>query len=453
MYDVIFIGSGPGGYVGAIKAAQLGKSVAVVEKSEPGGTCTNRGCMPTKALLVASRFYTEINEKASRFGINLDKVSYDIEKILAHMNVSINSSRKGIQYLFKKNNITFYRDEAEIVSENRVKLKNSNEEIEAKNIVIATGSYPSLFPPFSEVDGIWTSDDIFTMKELPEVLLIVGGGVIGCEMATFFARLGTEVYVFEIMDHILPTEDKDTAEVIRKSLKKLGIKVYESSKITEIKKEDNWFFVHAETPEGEIDLDAEKILVSVGRKPYITDDIKALGLNIERGIVTDDYMRTNIPNIYAIGDVRGGIMLAHTAMYEGVTAAINIAGGKKKMDYSAVPSIVFTSPEIGSVGVREKDVSPEMVKVGKFPFMANGKARTILEKDGFVKVIAEKDTKKIIGFTIVGPNATDMIMEGVIAVRNGLRVEELIESIHPHPTLPEAVLGALEMVEGKALHI
>ncbi len=453
MYDVVFIGAGPGGYVGAIKAAQLGKNVAVIEKSYLGGTCTNKGCIPTKALLGATHLFSEIKEKGTRLGVLADNLSYDVGKIFAHMNANISASRKGIEYLFKKNKITLYKDEAEVISKNRIKLKNKGEEIETENLVIATGSSPSLFPPFSEVDGIWTSDDVFTLKDVPEVLLIVGGGVIGCEMATFFARLGVEVYIFEIMEHILPTEDKDTADVIKKSLKKLGVKIYESSKVVDVKRKDSWFSVHADTPDGEIDIDVEKVLVSVGRRANISDDIKGLGLKIERGIVTDTHMKTNIPGVYAIGDVRGAIMLAHTAMYEGVTAAYNIAGIDKEMDYSAVPSVVFTSPEIGSVGVREKDIEADKVKIGKFPFMANGKARVMLERDGFVKVIVDKETEKVIGFTIVGPNATDLIMEGVIAVRNRLKLDELLDSIHPHPTLSEAILGALEEAEGKAIHM
>lgn len=453
MYDVIVIGSGPGGYVSAIRAAQLGKKVAVVEKSNLGGTCTNRGCIPTKALLAATHLFHEIKEKGGRLGIITESLSYDKDKILRHASTNINMSRKGIEYLLKKNKITLYNNEAEILSSKEIRLKESKEVLNTENIVIATGSHPTLFPPFSEVEGIWTSDDVFTMSQLPESILIVGGGVIGCEMATFFGRLGIEVHVFEIMEHILPTEDKDISDVVRKSLKKLKVNIYESSKVKDIKKEDDGFLAVAETVDGNKEIKVEKVLVSVGRRPTITDDMKALGLNIERGIVTDKKMRTNIPGIYAIGDVRAQIMLAHTAMYEGVVAAETIAGLDSEMDYSAVPSVIFTSPEIGSVGVREKDVSQDKVKIGKFPLMANGKARVLLEKEGFAKVIVDKETEKVLGVQIVGPNATDMIMEGVVAVRNGLGLKDLIHSIHPHPTLSEMVLGALEMAEGAAIHM
>ncbi len=453
MYDVVVIGSGPGGYVSAIKSAQLGKSVAIVEKGDLGGTCTNRGCIPTKALLAATHLFEEVKTKGARLGVKVEGLSYDIDKIFRHMITNINMSKKGIDYLLKKNKITLYKGKAVITSRNTVEVPESKEKIEAKNIVIATGSYPSLFPPFSEIDGIWTSDDVFAMKELPKSLLIVGGGVIGCEMATFFGRMGVEVHIFEIMEHILPTEDADTAEIIRKSLKKMGVKIYESSKVKDVKREESGFLVISETPSGDIEVKVDKVLVSVGRRANIGDDIKALGIEVEKGIVTDKHMRTNIPNIFAIGDVRGAIMLAHTAMYEGIVAAENIAGIDTEMDYRAVPSVVFTSPEIGSVGVREKDIEKGKVKVGKFPLMANGKARVLLEREGFAKVIVDKDTEEVIGFTVVGPNATEMVMEGVVAIQNRLKLEQLIRSIHPHPTLSEMVLGALEMAEGSAIHM
>ncbi len=453
MYDVVFIGSGPGGYVGAIRAAQLGKSVAVVEMSHLGGTCTNKGCIPTKALLAATHLFSEVKEKGIRLGILTEGLTYDIDKILKHATTNISMSRKGIEYLFKKNKITLYNDEAEIISKDKIKLKNTQEIIETENIVIATGSYPTLFPPFSKIDGIWTSDDVFTMEKLPKSILIVGGGVIGCEMATFFGRLGVETHVFEIMEHILPTEDKDVVEVVRKSLKKLRVKIYEHSKVESIRKGEEGFVVDTKTPDEKIEIKVEKVLVSVGRKPQITEDMKALGLQIERGIVTDKKMKTNIPGVYAIGDVRGEIMLAHTAMYEGIVASEVISGMDSEMDYTAVPSVIFTSPEVGSVGLREKDINPEKVKIGKFPLMANGKARVLLERDGFAKVIVDKQTEEIVGFTVVGPNATEMIMEGVIAIRNKLKLGDLLKSIHPHPTLSEMVLGALEMAEGKAIHM
>ena len=453
MYDVVFIGSGPGGYVGAIKAAQLGKNVAVLEKSDLGGTCTNLGCIPTKALLTSTHLYSEIREKASRLGIKVGELSFEIAEIMKHMKSNTLMSRKGIEYLFRKNKITLYRDKGEILSPKRIKLKKAGVEIETENIVIATGSSPTLFSPFSKVEGIWTSDNVFFMDTLPKSLLIVGGGVIGCEMATFFGRLGIDVSIFEIMEHILPTEDKDTADVIKKSFRRFGVKIYESSKVEDVKKDDNGFIVYVSTPDGKQEIEVDKVLISVGRRANITDDIKKLGLNIERGIVTDEYMRTNISNIYAIGDVRGAIMLAHTAMQEGIVAAYNISGISKRMDYSAVPSVVFTSPEIGSVGVREKDVEKEKVKIGKFPVMANGKARVMLEKEGFAKIIIDRQTDIVLGFTIVSPNATDMIMEGVIAVRNKLKLNTLLESIHPHPTLTETVLGALESAESMPIHM
>ncbi|HEY8540932.1 MAG TPA: FAD-dependent oxidoreductase, partial [Pseudothermotoga sp.] len=296
-------------------------------------------------------------------------------------------------------------------------------------------------------------DDVFKMEKLPESILIVGGGVIGVEFATFFSTLKIPVTIVELMEHILPTEDKDVAEVIAKSLRKREVQIYESSKVVDVQATDNGFKCVIETKEGTIEKTAQRVLVSVGRRPKIGEDVKKLGIEIQRGIKTNQKMQTNIQNIYAIGDVRGQIMLAHVAMYEGVVAAKNICGEETYMDYSAVPSVIFSNPEVASVGVHEKDVDPSKVKIFSFPLSANGRARTILEREGFVKVIAEKETKKILGMTIVGPSATDMIMEGVIAIKNGLNAKELEESIHPHPTLTETILGAMEGIVEMPIHL
>lgn len=451
MYDAVVIGAGPGGYVAAIKLAQRGKKVALVEKSFVGGTCTNWGCIPTKALLSSAHLYSEILEKSKQLGVNVENVQYDFSAIKSHMNKVVTMSKKGIEYLLKKYNVELINTEAEIESPNLVRAGESK--LETKNIVIATGSFPSLIPPFDKVPGIWTSDDVFRMEKLPESILIIGGGVIGVEFATFFSVLKIPVTIVELMEHILPTEDKDVAETVAKSLKKKEVQIYESSKVVDVQTTNEGFKCVIETKEGIIEKTAQKVLVSVGRKPKIGDDVKALGIEIQRGIKTNEKMQTNIPNIYAIGDVRGQIMLAHVAMYEGVVAAKNICGEEVYMDYSAVPSVIFSNPEVASVGVHEKDVDPSKVKIFSFPLSANGRARTILEREGFAKVIAEKDTLRVLGMTIVGPSATDMIMEGVIAVKNKLNAKELEESIHPHPTLAEMILGAIEGVVEMPIHL
>ncbi|WP_448521997.1 dihydrolipoyl dehydrogenase [Pseudothermotoga sp.] len=451
MYDAVVIGAGPGGYVAAVKLAQHGKRVAVVEKSFVGGTCTNWGCIPTKALLTSAHLLRSIVEKGAELGILAENVSFDFSKMRNHMNKVVMASRKGIEYLFKKNGIELINGEAIVESPNSVKVQ--DKKIETKHLVIATGSVPTLFPPFNEVPGIWTSDDVFRMERLPESVLIVGGGVIGVELATFFSSLNVKVIVVELLDHILPNEDADAAQLVAKTLKKRGVEIYESSKVTSVQPIENGYSSIVETKEGQLEKTTEKVIVAVGRRPKIGDDLKAVGLAIERGIKTDETMLTNLPNVYAVGDVRGQIMLAHVAMYEAVVAAENICGKSVKMDYSAVPSVIFSEPEVASVGVKEKDVDPSTVRVFSYPLMANGRARTMLEKEGFAKFIADAKTGRILGATIVGPYATELIMEATIAVRNGLTAEQLERTIHPHPTLSETLLGAIEGVVDRPIHL
>jgi len=454
MYDAAVIGGGPGGYVCAIKLAHYGKKVALIEKDQLGGTCTNWGCIPTKALLTATHLLSEAKEKADKLGVKLRVEGYDFQKIMAHAQKSVMMSRKGIEYLLKKNDVEFLKGTAEILEKGKIQIKETGQIIEARNIVLAHGSVPVIFPPFNEVEGIWTSNDIFTMQSVPKSLLIIGGGVIGVEFATFFSALDTKVTIIELADHILPSEDTDVAEELKKSFVRKGVTIYEKSKVTSIKKTEEGYTVVFVNEKGtETTLSAEKVLLAVGRKPNITDDVRALGVEIDRGVKTDTRMRTNIEGVYAIGDIRGQIMLAHVAAYEGVVAAKNIAGIEAHMDYSAVPSIVFTNPEVAAVGLREKDINQEEVKVFKFPLSANGRARTMLENLGFVKVIADRASDVVLGVTIVSPHATELIMEGVIAVRNKLTAHQLEESIHPHPTLSETTLGALEGIVDKPIHL
>jgi len=257
----------------------------------------------------------------------------------------------------------------------------------------------------------------------------------------------------ELLDHILPNEDADAAQLVAKTLKRRGVEIYESSKVTSVQPIENGYRSIIETKEGQLEKTTEKVVVAVGRRPKIGEDLKAVGLAIEKGIKTDETMLTNLPNVYAVGDVRGRIMLAHVAMYEAVVAAENICGKPAKMDYSAVPSVIFSEPEVASVGVKEKDVDPSTVKIFSYPLMANGRARTMLEKEGFAKFIADAKTGRILGATIVGPYATELIMEATVAVRNGLTAEQLERTIHPHPTLSETLLGAIEGVVDRPIHL
>lgn len=359
---------------------------------------------------------------------------------MKHMQKSVTMSRKGIEFLMKKNKIDVFKDKAVLKDKNTVLLENSGQEIQGENIILAHGSVPVIFSPFDQIEGIWTSDDVFKMEKMPESILIIGGGVIGVEFATFFSSFGVDVTVVELAEHILPYEDSDVAEEVKKALKKNKVKIIEGEKVEGVEKKGEKYIAKVAGKE----IEVEKVLLAVGRRPNISEDIKALGIEIERGVKTDKHMRTNIDNIYAIGDIRGQIMLAHVAMYEGIVAAHNIAGEEIEMDYRAVPSIIFSNPEVASVGKREKEVDRERVNIYKFPVSANGRARTMEEKLGFAKVIEEKETGKVLGVTIVSANATDMIMEGVLGVKYEMVTEKIAEAIHPHPTLTETLLGAFE---------
>jgi len=453
MYDAVVIGGGPGGYVCAIRLAQLGKKVALVEKTHLGGTCTNVGCIPTKALLTTAHLFTELKEKARKFGVKAGEVEYDLSQAMKHMRKSVTTSRKGVEFLLKKNGVDFFNGTAVVENPNTILVKELNKRIQARNLVLAHGSVPVMFPPFDKVDGVWTSDDVFNMKELPESVVIIGGGVIGVEFSTYFSSVGTKVYLVELLEHILPSEDEDVAAEVKKSLTRRGVEVNESTKVLAVEHTDSGYKVTAQKREEELVFEGERILLAVGRKPNIPEDVRMLGVKIEKGVVTDERMRTNVDNIYAVGDIRGQIMLAHVAMQEGIVAAHNIAGEEKVMDYSGVPSIIFSNPEVAVVGAREKDLEGEDIIVAKFPVSANGRARTMEERDGFAKVIVDAETDVILGLAIVSPSATDMIMEGVVAVKNRLRLNQLLDSIHPHPTLTETILGALESAEDMAIHI
>ena len=367
------------------------------------------------------------------------------------MERAIISSRKGVEYLFKKNGIDYRKGTAVLEKPGVVKV--GDEMFETKSVLIATGSVPTIFPPFNEVDGIWTSDDVFKMEELPKSILIVGGGVIGIEMANFFSALGVKTYVVELMEHILPAEDEDAAGVVRKALKALKVEIFESSKVKSVEKTDAGYRVSVESPNENFDLDVEKILLSVGRRPNVGDDVKSLGVKVEKGIKTDENLRTGIENIYAAGDVRGKIMLAHVGFHEGIVAAYNIKGEEKKVDLRAVPAVIYSSPELASVGLKEKDMDEERHAVAKFPMSANGRATAMGEREGFAKVVYEKSSGKVLGVTIVGPFASELIMEGTVALKHGLTVDELAWTIHPHPTISESLLGAFEEAEGKAIHL
>ncbi len=459
-FDVAVVGGGPGGYVAAIRAAQLGRSVCLIEKDQLGGTCLNRGCIPTKAL-VASAQALEMARRLAEFGVETGgdgEVRARFDKMVARKNQVVARLRAGIGFLLKKNKVTVIAGVGRIAGPGRVEVeaKDGPAEVKARDIIIATGSKPVIFPSFG-YDGrtVITSDEALDFQDVPESLLIVGGGVIGCEFAFIFSSLGSRVTVVDIMPTVLPMEDPDSAAAVAASLKKRGVVVRTGVKIERIALEGDGAVATLDSGER---LAASRVLLSVGRKANSEGiGLEDAGVEIgKRGeVVVNDQMATNVPGIYAIGDVVGKVMLAHVASAQGIVAAQNIAGADRRMSYAAVPSAIFTSPEVASVGLNERQAKEEGfdVRVGKFPFTASGKALAMGEPEGFVKIIADASTDRILGIHIVGPHATELIPEPTVAVRMRMTVGEFAKTIHAHPTLAEALGEAAEAVHRMAIHV
>ncbi len=452
-YDAIVIGTGPGGYHAAIRLAQGGMKVAAVEKGDIGGTCTNRGCIPMKALIYGAHVkYTA--GKGKRVGANISDIEIDYGKLRKHMLTNITMSRKGVEMILKKRNIDIIKGEA-IFKDSRT-ISVEEEEYTADNIIIATGSSPLIFPPFQGVEGIWTSDDFINAENLPESIIIIGGGVIGVETATVLSALEVKVYIVELMDQILPTEDRDVAELIEKILNKRGVKIYKSAKTTNIEKSEKGYTLTAIVKDSEeIQISAQKIMLSVGRKANIPQKSEEVGIRTyKKGIETNDFLETSIEGVYAIGDVRGKIMLAHMAAHEGIHVAEEILSGEKKpLGDPSVPAAIFTIPEVASIGKREKELEEGTYITGIAPLSANGRARTMAEREGFIKVIADRESHRIIGMQMVGENVSEMIMVGAVAIEEELTLEDIAHTIFPHPTISEFIKEACEVALGKAIHI
>ncbi len=454
-FDVAVIGSGSAGYVSAIRAADLGKKVVILEHREIGGTCLNRGCVPTKALLKVAEVYETIKDSKT-FGISAESVSYDPEAIQKRKQFVVKRLVSGVEFLLKARKVVVKRTKGTLLDEHTVSLE-SGETVEAKDIVIATGSEPALIPVF-KIDhrNVLTSDDALNLTVLPKDILIVGAGAIGTEFATFLSAFGVKVTVVEMMPQVVPTlKDKKLAGLVKRTLEKRGVKIYTDTKIesVEVVKDGE---VVSTLSNGE-EIHTEKVLVSIGRK--LNSDgigLEKLGVKTEKAkIVVDERLQTNIPNIYAIGDVTGGMLLAHKAMKEGEIAAEVIAGLDRKMDYRVVPWAIFSDPEIASVGLTEEEAKEKGIEVitGEFPFTANGKAVSMNKAEGEVKLVARKDTNEVIGGQIVGPDASVLIAEVALAVEKHLSIRDIADTIHTHPTLPEATMGAAKAAIGEAVHI
>jgi len=464
-FDVVIIGSGPGGYVSAIRCAQLGFKTAIVEKyNSLGGTCLNVGCIPSKALLSSSHHYAEIAHFADH-GIEVSgDVKINLEKMIARKQAVVDQTVGGINYLMDKNKITVFTGLGSFVDATHIavaKADGTSETIEAKYTVIATGSKPSSLP-FIKIDKerIITSTEALELKEVPKHLVIIGGGVIGIELGQVYLRLGAQVSVVEFMDRIIPGMDSSLSKELTKVLKKQGMKFYVSHKVKSVERNGEAVVVQAENAKGEtITLEGDYSLVSVGRRPY-TDGLNAdkAGVKIsDRGQVeVNDHLQTNVPNIYAIGDVVRGAMLAHKAEEEGTMVAEILAGQKPHIDYNLIPGVVYTWPEVAAVGKTEEQLKAEGIayKSGSFPFKALGRARASADLDGFVKILADKKTDEVLGVHMIGARTADLIAEAVTAMEFKASAEDISRMSHAHPTFAEAVKeAALAATENRAIHV
>ena len=458
--DIAVIGGGPGGYVSAIRAAQLGAKVLLVEEDEIGGTCLNRGCIPTKALLKGVEFI-DIAKKAKNYGIDFEGVKVDFSRLMARKDGVVKALVTGVTGVLKSNSVEVVKGRGKFIAKNQIEIIQPEGKIvvEAKKIIIATGSSSSTIPlPGIESNGVIDSDEALELTGIPKSLVIVGGGVIGVEFATIFSKLGTSVTVIELMPQIIPTEDADIAAALESSLKRSGVKFFTNARLLKIEETAQGCDSVFSVKEGnEQKISSEKVLVAVGRAPYTAGlDLEKAGIKTEKGkVIASRKMETNVENIYAIGDVLGKIMLAHVAMEEGIIASENALGKSAEMNYDIVPRCIYTSPEIAAVGITEKEAKDKgiQIKTGKFPFTASGKAATIGEREGFVKVISDERNERILGLQIVGACATDLIAEGVLAMKKGATVKELASTIHAHPTLSEAVMEAALDNLGSAIHM
>ncbi|MEK5110852.1 dihydrolipoyl dehydrogenase [Bacillus sp. FSL R5-0677] len=458
MSILVVIGGGPAGYVAAITAAQNGKEVILIDEANLGGTCLNVGCMPTKSLLESAEVH-DIVRKANHYGIALNNgsISIDWKQLQARKSQIVTQLVQGIQYLMKKNKIKVIQGKAKFETDHRVRVTNGNKEdvVDGDQFIIAAGSEPAELP-FAPFDGKWilNSSHAMSLENIPKSLLIVGGGVIGCEFASIYSRLGTKVTIVEMAPQLLPGEDKDIAQILKEKLESDGVEIFTGAALKGLnnyKKQASFEY------KGSIqEANPEYVLVSVGRKP------RAQGLDLEKagvqfsnkGISVNEHMQTNRSHIYAAGDVIGGIQLAHVAFHEGTTAALHASGEDVKVNYHAVPRCIYTAPEIASVGLSEKLAREQYgdILIGEFPFSANGKALIIGEQTGKVKVIVEPKYQEIVGISIIGPRATELIGQGTVMIHTEVTADIMRDYIAAHPTLSEAIHEALLQAIGHAVH-
>ena len=464
-FDVVVIGSGPGGYVSAIRCAQLGFKTAIIEKySVLGGTCLNVGCIPSKALLSSSHHYHDAVAHFEEHGIEVGDVKLNLEKMIARKQSVVDQTTGGIQYLMSKNKIEVFEGVGAFEDANNIKITKkdgTSETISGKNIIIATGSKPSNLPFITlDKERVITSTEALKLKEVPKHLVIIGGGVIGIELGQVYLRLGAQVSVVEYLDRIIPGMDGALSKELTKVLKKQGMKFYNSHQVQSVTRSGEAVVVEAKTPKGEIlTLEGDYCLVSVGRRPYTAGlQLEKAGVKMtDRGQVeVNDHLQTNVSNIYAIGDVVRGAMLAHKAEEEGVLVAEILAGQKPHIDYNLIPGVVYTWPEVAAVGKTEEQLKEAGVafKSGSFPFKALGRARAGGDTDGFVKILADAKTDEVLGVHMIGPRCADLIAEAVVAMEYRASAEDISRMSHAHPTFAEAIKeAALAATDNRALHV
>ncbi|MDP3039382.1 MAG: dihydrolipoyl dehydrogenase [Deltaproteobacteria bacterium] len=454
--QVVVIGGGVAGYPAALRAARLGAEVTLVEKDKIGGVCLNKGCIPTKVFLHTASIFKDF-KRAPIFGISAQNVEIDFNGLITRKKAVVERLTKGVDSLLKNKKVKVIHGTASFIDSKKVRIQETEEVLSGDKFILAMGSTPSqLSIPGSEKVPLLTSDDLLEIKSLPQSLIIIGGGYIGVEFGQFFNRMGTKVAIIEMMDQLIPTEDQEISQGLRNVLEKEGINIFTEARVQKIKEEELEKTVVFSTPTGEKELKSEMIAQTVGRKPYTEGmGLEKIGLGVEKGrIVVNEKMETNIPHIYAAGDVIGGIMLAHVAMAEGEGAARNALGIPSSISNSAVPRCIYTSPEVACVGLTEKQALKKgEVQVSRFPFRAVGKATLMEETEGMVKIVAGKKYGEILGVHIIGPHATDLIAEAVLAIEMEVTVEELAHTIHPHPTLSEGLGEAAMLLSGGAMHL
>mgnify|MGYP003320995804 FL=1 len=459
-FDVTVIGGGPAGYVCAIRLSQLGLKTACIEsRGSLGGTCLNIGCIPSKSLLNMSESFHRA-KNFSNIGIETGEIKLNLEKMMSNKDSSVATLTKGVEFLFKKNKVTYIKGFGSFNEKNEILVKNDKSEIKIKTdkTIISTGSEPLSLPGIDfDEKKILSSTGALNISKLPKKMVVVGGGYIGLEMGSVWSRLGTEVHVIEYLDHITPGLDKEISNEFMKILKKQNIKFELNTKVEKITKNDKGVIIETANKDSKNNIEADVVLISVGRKPYTEKlNLEKIGVNLDKKgkITVNKNFETNVKNVYAIGDVIDGPMLAHKAEEEGIAVAELIAGQSGHVNYDIIPGVIYTSPEVAYVGKNEEELKEKKVnyKVGKFPFMANSRAKAINEPEGFVKILAESTTDRVLGVHIIGPHAGEMIAEMSVAMEFGASSEDIARTCHAHPTFSEAIKEAALSVDKRQIH-